>query len=62
MHIFSYLSIVQAKLEVENYQDPHTTTPPPVPMTNPSYVPVFNSSGFQIPPRMLNGNGSQLQT
>lgn len=51
---------VQAKLDVENYRDPQTATPPPVPMTNPSYVPVFNSSGFQIPPRML--NGSQLQT
>ena len=60
LRTFFYPCLVQAKLDVENYRDPQTTTPPPVPMTNPSYVPVFNSSGFQIPPRML--NDSQLQT
>jgi len=52
---------VQAKLHVADYQDHQTTPPSSVPpATNPSYVPVFNSSGFQIPPRML--SNSQPQT
>ena len=58
---YTHTYTVQAKLHVADYQDRQTTPPSSVPpATNPSYVPVFNSSGFQIPPRML--SNSQPQT